>query len=90
AIYPHLRTLGYDLAPLTDWDAGLFRFSDEEVKRLAEMEHTRWVAERKAKGWQYHPTIRDPENKLSPALVPWTELEKDDRNKCVSTAIELP
>jgi hypothetical protein len=90
AIRPHLRALGYDLVPLSDWNAGLFRFTETEVERLAEMEHTRWVAERQATGWRYASGIKDAQAKLSSALVAWTDLPGDERAKCRSTAGELP
>jgi hypothetical protein len=47
--------------------------NDDEVERLAEMEHGRWVVERLQSGWRYGAK-RDPANKLSPYLVPWHEL----------------
>ena len=61
------------------------RFSEDQIELLAELEHERWVAERKEDGWKYGSS-RDPENKISPYLIPWsdpnlTEEVKDwDRN----------
>lgn len=44
-----------------------------EIERLSEMEHDRWVEERRRDGWTFG-TERDPERKISPYLVPWEEL----------------
>ena len=55
--------------PLTALDADSFAFTPEEVERLAEMEHERWLAERRALGWT--PGPRDPQKKTNPNLVPW-------------------
>src|SRR5271166_5274021 len=33
-----------------------FQFSDEEIEKLAEIEHRRWMADRRLNGWSYGPT----------------------------------
>lgn len=69
-----LAALGCDLAPLSDPDTPHFRFYSGEVERLARMEHERWMAERLHEGWR--PGPRNPEEKTSPYLVPWEELDE--------------
>ena len=60
-----------------------FEFTAEQVEILAEMEHERWVDERLKDGWVYG-SQRDPDKKISPYLVPWSELTEEvndwDRN----------
>jgi Trk K+ transport system NAD-binding subunit len=68
-----LQAAGCDVAPLTDLDAESFAFESEEVERLAEMEHARWVEERRREGWELGPQ-KDVNRKISPFLVPWGEL----------------
>jgi ppGpp synthetase/RelA/SpoT-type nucleotidyltranferase len=51
----------------------------DEIDRMAEMEHGRWVVERLESGWRYGRN-RDPEKKQSPFLVPWTELTEEQRD----------
>ncbi|MGD2175296.1 MAG: NAD-binding protein, partial [Candidatus Brocadiaceae bacterium] len=41
-----LRRVGCDVRASTEWDPADFRFTEEEVEVLAEMEHERWMAER--------------------------------------------
>jgi hypothetical protein len=42
-----LQAVDCYLAPLQDWDALEFQFTTLEVETLAEMEHERWVQERR-------------------------------------------
>ena len=70
-----LRNIGCDIAPLRDWDASEFAFSDDEIETLAIAEHDRWIAERLADGWSLGD--KDIENKKTPYLVPFAELPDD-------------
>ena len=70
-----LRNIGCDIAPLRDWDASEFAFSDDEIKTLAIAEHDRWIEERLADGWSLGD--KDPDNRKTPYLVPFTELPDD-------------
>jgi hypothetical protein len=74
-----LRAAGCDLAPLTDLDAESFAFESAEVERLAEMEHARWVEERRREGWKRGPQ-KDVGRKISPFLVPWGELAESTKD----------
>jgi ppGpp synthetase/RelA/SpoT-type nucleotidyltranferase len=47
-------------------------FSDEEIKRMAEMEHGRWNMERLKNGWRFG--TRDDDKKLHNCLVKWKDL----------------
>ena len=48
-----------------------FAFTGTEVRQLAELEHERWVAERRSTGLEYGP-VRD--DRHHPDLVAWDEL----------------
>jgi voltage-gated potassium channel Kch len=72
-----LRAAQCHLAPLRSWDASAFVFRIDEVERLAQMEHERWLAERRAAGWTAGP--RRGAATTSPSLVPWAELTEDVR-----------
>ncbi|MDV3223540.1 NAD-binding protein, partial [Intrasporangium sp.] len=52
-------------------------FTPDEVDQLGELEHERWVAERRAAGWTAGP--RDAAARTTPYLVPWEELDEDVR-----------
>ena len=54
----------------------IFRdFSDEEVERMAELEHGRWNLERLRAGWRFGP--RDDARRRHPCLVPWSKKRPD-------------
>lgn len=74
-----LRSVGCELAPLTDWDADRFEFSPEEVEKLARAEHDRWLRERRGAGWQ-RSRGRDVGEGKSPHIVPWDELPEEIRD----------
>lgn len=72
-----LRRIGYGFAPIMNRQATAVTFTAEEVEILAEIEHERFVVERRLAGWTSGP--RDHAAKRSPYLVPWKELlEKHD------------
>jgi hypothetical protein len=51
---------------------------DDDIDRLAEAEHERWLRRKLDAGWRYAET-RDDDKRLHPCLVPWTKLSDDDR-----------
>ena len=74
-----LRAIGCMSArlPTESKSVPLKEFSPDEVELLARMEHARWNAERFLGGWTLGP--RDPDNRTSPYLVPWDDLDDDIR-----------
>jgi len=82
-----LHTIHCAVAPLRDWDAKDFKFTEEEIEKLAIDEHNRWWQERLADGWKLIPMPKvDDEDeakrlleeakrrKESPYLIPWADL----------------
>src|SRR5262249_34933473 len=65
-----LTAVQCDIMPLTDWDAATFTFTAMEVERMAQMEHERWMNERRLQGWTYSSGPRDDAKKTNPHLVP--------------------
>lgn len=53
--------------------------TDDEVERLAEDEHARWLRDL-GPGWQYGATS-DPARRLHEAYLPWEALPNEQRNK---------
>ena len=78
-----LKTVGLGLRPVSDPDKPLVNMaevlSEEEMNRLAEMEHGRWNVERLLHGWRY-AEMKDVGKKLSPYLVPWETFRARSRN----------
>jgi ppGpp synthetase/RelA/SpoT-type nucleotidyltranferase len=60
----------------------------KEIELMAEMEHGRWNVERLRGGWKIGP--RDPANKRSPYLVPWSELTEEVRQWDRDSVIAFP
>lgn len=57
-----------------------FTFTDEEIERLAEQEHERWMRDRLSQGWRYGQP-RDDEHKIHPDLRAWAALSETDKDK---------
>jgi len=90
-IVAKLAAVGYDIAPLTDWDAEDFVFAPDEVEAMAEMEHARWMNERLAAGWRYDPGDKDLERKTSPFLLErWEDLPEEQKDIDRGAASDLP
>lgn len=64
-----------------------FVFSEAEIERLAEMEHRRWMDERKGRGYVYGP---EHEGNQHPDLVDWQDLGESTRDKDRDAIRELP
>ncbi len=69
-----LKNIGYSVVHRVDWDQPPITFTGDEVEKLAEMEHVRWMDDRKRRRWT--PGPRDLEKKTSPYLVLWKDLEE--------------
>jgi hypothetical protein len=66
----HLRRVGCAIAPLQDWEAKDFTFTDSEIRLLAIAEHDRWNRERSDDGWTLAEK-KNVERKETPYLLPW-------------------
>jgi hypothetical protein len=75
SIVVKLASFGSAIAPLRDWGASEFKFTSQEIERLAIAEHERWMSERLQAGWRLGPG--NTEQKMSPYLVPFDELPTD-------------
>jgi hypothetical protein len=69
-ILTKLAVVGCDLEPKPDEESvGAFKFTEDEVQLLAQMEHERWMAERRTK---------EPDH---PDLKPWVDLPEEEKEK---------
>jgi hypothetical protein len=57
-----------------------FEFPGPHIERLAQIEHERWMQVKRAMGWEYAPET-DKERKRHQALVPWSELPEEQKEK---------
>lgn len=56
------------------------KFTDDEIEKLAEMEHERWIQQKLNSGWKYAKET-DKDNKLHKDLIPWHDLSDDEKDK---------
>ena len=89
-IVAKLAAVGYDIAPLADWDAEDFAFAPEEVEAMGAVEHARWLDEHWATGWAFDAGPKDPSRKTSPFLVAWDELPAQQRADECAAVRDLP
>jgi ribonuclease HI len=71
----HLREVDCAIAPLRDWEAKDFTFTDSEITLLAIAEHERWNHERIANGWKLADE-KNVQRKETPYLLPWERLRE--------------
>lgn len=71
-----LRAVNCGMRPAVEVGPATANFTEAEIEIMATMEHDRWMSERRIHGWVYGPE-RDIERKISPYLVPWSELPDD-------------
>ena len=84
-----LRVVQCAYMPLIKTTPQPFSFTIEEVEKLAEMEHDRWIAERRLDGWVLGPE-RDKEKKISPYLVAWEDLPDSAKEWDRNAVINVP
>jgi RyR domain/TrkA-N domain len=73
----------------TTTDAASFAFRDEELDRLARLEHQRWRQERTQQGWRYG-SVRDDQRKLHPDLIDWADLSDQSKEKDRDAVQNIP
>lgn len=61
----------------------------ENIERLAMMEHNRWMAEKLLAGWRYTAGEKNIRNRLSPSLLPWSELPESEREKDRNAVLQI-
>lgn len=75
-----LKRIGYE------YDCGdtpyetIKTFEEKELWEMAEMEHNRWINEKRDTGWIYN-SIRDEQRKHHPNLIDWDKLSYDVKKK---------
>jgi hypothetical protein len=85
-----LHAAGYGIRPLTDWDAGRYRFEPAEIELMARLEHEQWMADLLRHDWIHDPLHKDAEKKTHPDLVPWESLSEEAKAKNRRAVEALP
>ena len=84
-----LRDIGAHVATRAKGEEPDFEFTPDELAGLAQAEHARWCAERHLAGWT-HGSVRDPQSRTHPLLVPWAALDEANRAKNRESVRLLP
>jgi hypothetical protein len=84
-----LHIAGFNVSRAEDTDTDL-PLSSDLVDLLAELEHDRWARRRTEAGWRYHPGRTDKDKRLSPFLVPWSQIPEKIRDMNRRTVEFLP
>jgi hypothetical protein len=74
-----LASIGYTLLPARG-DKSPGKFSDDEIEKLAKMEHERWMQQKLDAGWKYARRTNKL-RRLHKDLVPWHDLSHDEQEK---------
>ncbi len=74
-----LSNLGYVMLPARNGEPA-FVFPIDDIERLAELEHERWMQARLDDGWHFEP-LTDETRKSHSSLVPWSELSEEEKEK---------
>ena len=84
-----LRAIGCEMAETTDPRAAVTNFTTQEIELLAELEHTRWNAERWLAGWRYG-TPSNKTQRINENLAGWNELHDSIKNYDRDSVTNIP
>lgn len=56
------------------------RLTKEQLRKMASLEHARWMVQKALAGWRYGP-VKSSEKKTHPDMVPWDRLPADQRER---------
>jgi predicted ThiF/HesA family dinucleotide-utilizing enzyme len=84
-----LKTAGYRISPLQDWDADKLMFAETEIIKMACLEHDLWRKAKEADGWIYGEQ-RDENKRTHPDLVSWDDLPEGEREKNLTMVRQMP
>jgi hypothetical protein len=71
-----LRRIRFGFAAVTEGEPTRIKLTQRQVDVLAEMEHERWMDEKRRAGWTYGKR-KSAKRKTHPSLVAWKELSAD-------------
>lgn len=83
-----LAALGYALVLVEGGAPEPAVLTDAEVDLMAQMEHDRWVEQRRRAGWSLGP--HDARAKTNPNMVPWQQLAPEAREHLRLSERALP
>lgn len=85
----YLETVGCGFAPAEYTPLRRVKFTVEEVELLAQLEHERWWAQKRAAGYVFGP-VKSDVTKTHPCMVPWEQLSEAEREKDREAVRDIP
>jgi ppGpp synthetase/RelA/SpoT-type nucleotidyltranferase len=83
-----LETVGFEVRQVADKPQIFDDFTEEELIRMAKLEHGRWIVGRLREGWRLGD--RDDSLLLHDCLVPWEKLPDDIKQANCATVADFP
>lgn len=86
-----MKLISCEIVPWTEFGAEKFTFTPDEIEKLAEMEHERWLRFKHQQGWRYG-VVRDDKKKEHPSLVDWDDpsFPESEKEKDRSAVRQIP
>jgi voltage-gated potassium channel Kch len=84
-----MKAIVCGLTTQLDWEEKLFEFTPFEILMLSILEHERWRAEKRRKGWKKGREWSDVK-KTNPACVGWINLSEEQKVKDIDTVCLIP
>lgn len=84
-----LHSINCGITPWIEYGADSFEFTEDEIEKMAQAEHKRWMDEHFSNGWKYDP-VRNDARKNHPCLVQWTDLPNEEKDKDRNTVKQIP
>jgi hypothetical protein len=78
-IHIKLRALGLEVTDASDSRPAVTELTRDQVEMLAEMEHRRWLAERRIANWTYAP-VKNELRRENPNLIAWEKLAESTKD----------
>ena len=88
-IHHLLKTAGYRISPLQNWDVDKLSFSETEIEKMVCFEHNLWRQAKEADGWIYGER-RDESKRTHPDLISWDDLSEGEREKNLAVVRQIP
>jgi ppGpp synthetase/RelA/SpoT-type nucleotidyltranferase len=84
-----LREVHCRLRRVTRRPVKVLRFRHDEIEKMAEAEHARYLVERFMRGWKWGEK-KDVDKKINPSLVGWSKLPEAEKDKDRDAVQRIP
>lgn len=85
-----MNSFGFKISTKSAIKNKTIQFTNVECQKLAEIEHSRWLADRILAGWRYQEGNRINNLKKNPLLVEWSKLSERSKNSNIKQIQDIP